>query len=234
MITTLLCFMISGNRGHPPEAGRRTTCKHNLTQLGLALHNYQDVHSVFPAPVAGTPQVSWRVAVLPYLDLKDLYQQYDQSKPWNAEPNATLAKRAPTVFHCPSNYHTGTHPQFTDYVMLTGSGTFGGAAAGRRKDDITDGMATTIAIVEATGLKIVWIAPRDFDAQTQAVGINLSGTGKVDSPGTLSSYHEHGAHVLMVDGTARFIDQSIDPSLLKKLITIAGEEDVMEEDLRLR
>jgi prepilin-type N-terminal cleavage/methylation domain-containing protein len=36
------------------EAARKTQCKNNLRQIGLALHNYQSSHGVFPPGVLGT------------------------------------------------------------------------------------------------------------------------------------------------------------------------------------
>jgi len=71
------------------EAARRTQCKNNLKQLGVALHNYHDVHSTFPqgkvvdrnATYAGCPGwvngsgFSWRVMILPMIEQAPLYTQ---------------------------------------------------------------------------------------------------------------------------------------------------------------
>ena len=69
------------------EAARRTQCKNNLKQIGVALHNYHDTHSVFPqgkvidrdVRYAGCPPwvngsgFSWRVMILPMIEQSALY-----------------------------------------------------------------------------------------------------------------------------------------------------------------
>ncbi len=71
------------------EAARRTQCKNNLKQIGVALHNYHDVHSKFPQgkvvdrnkTYAGCPSwvngsgFSWRVMILPMMEQSALYSQ---------------------------------------------------------------------------------------------------------------------------------------------------------------
>lgn len=79
------------------EAARRTQCKNNLKQIGLALHNYHDTHSVFPqgkvldrnVRYPGCPGwvngsgFSWRVMILPQIEQSALYQQ-------NTQPNSGI------------------------------------------------------------------------------------------------------------------------------------------------
>jgi prepilin-type N-terminal cleavage/methylation domain-containing protein/prepilin-type processing-associated H-X9-DG protein len=71
------------------EAARRTQCKNNLKQLGLAVHNYHDVYNCFPpayiaaiAPPARDFNVSGiGVKLLPYIDQGNLYNLYNSSVP---------------------------------------------------------------------------------------------------------------------------------------------------------
>lgn len=68
------------------EAARRSTCKNNLKQIGIALHNYHDTHSVLPPGVlmfddgSGDPDPDlgnwgWNTFLLPYIDQAPLYNQ---------------------------------------------------------------------------------------------------------------------------------------------------------------
>lgn len=103
------------------EAARRSLCKNNLKQIGLALHNYHDVYSRFPAgfivlqtyiTTSGgsiNPSFGWGTAILPYLEQGPLY---DQMNPGNrtlralatgADADARLLQTPLPMYRCPSD-----------------------------------------------------------------------------------------------------------------------------------
>lgn len=61
------------------EAARRSQCKNNLKQLGLAFANYHDVHNAFPMGNHGRSGwgMSFYPALLPFLDQVALYEAFD-------------------------------------------------------------------------------------------------------------------------------------------------------------
>lgn len=120
------------------EAARRSQCKNNLKQIGLALHNYHDSFSVFPYATAhassngGTPtgtnvlnHSGW-VMLLPYIDQMALYNQFNFSWAFgirnvsggdviggtdpNINTNLNLSRTKLTVLLCPSDDGSPVYP----------------------------------------------------------------------------------------------------------------------------
>lgn len=97
------------------EAARRSQCKNNLKQIGLALHNYHETHRLFPPGWIGVqPGVGpnaeygsgwgWGTMILPYLDQSNLYNQINFNLDINdpAQTAGVIDVSLP-VFRCPSD-----------------------------------------------------------------------------------------------------------------------------------
>ena len=93
------------------EAARRSQCKNNLKQLGLALHAYHDSLRVFPPGYTyriGTLSenaagFAWGAMILPYLDQQNLYSQFNWNAPIWDPANETPREQHLSVFLCPSD-----------------------------------------------------------------------------------------------------------------------------------
>lgn len=226
-----LIFMSLPRVSMPREATRRSACRNILKQVGLALFKFEDANNALPRASAGDPPVSWRVTTLPFLEGQKLFEQYDQTLPWDDRKNELVAKLPFEAFMCPSRVGRQDlkERKFTDYIMLIGPGTVSPGDRDIQRHDITDGKANTALVVEATGLNVVWTEPRDFDTARQPIGINLKGKEPKESPGMMSSYHREGGHMVMGDGSVRFLNEKIDPRILRKLTTIDGGEKLDDE-----
>jgi prepilin-type N-terminal cleavage/methylation domain-containing protein/prepilin-type processing-associated H-X9-DG protein len=98
------------------EAARRTQCKNNLKQIGLAMHNYHDIHNQFPPSIGwgrnpgGGDDVhqAWsdKVFILPQIERGAEFSRLDPTQPpythWWRGGNLSLSGRIP-VFNCPSD-----------------------------------------------------------------------------------------------------------------------------------
>jgi len=151
------------------EPARRTQCRNNLKQIGLAFHNYKDEHGTFPPAYTvdanGKPLHSWRTLLLPYLDQAPLYKRIDLSKPWDDPANAAVFESASiAVFQCPSIQLPKNH---TTYLAVTASGgVFHPPTRPRPSSEMTDPHNETMMVIEVDVPRAVpWMAPQDIDEE---------------------------------------------------------------------
>ena len=154
------------------EAARRTQCKSNLKQIGIALHNYHETYGCFPpffihrtgnaTRIADANKgANWLVFLLPQLEQASLYNQWDFNIPANQNPGRSQEVAA---FKCPTDPQSqSAHCSYAgggwargNYGMNVspcqhGVGDSGGLGAVNhvvRIGDITDGSSNTVAVDE--------------------------------------------------------------------------------------
>jgi prepilin-type processing-associated H-X9-DG protein len=198
-----------------PEAAPQSLCVNNLKQIGLAMYNFHVEEGHFP-PAAitdsnGKPLLSWRVAILPYIEQDSLYRKFKLDEPWDSPHHRSLLAEMPPVFACPSDQEPKSFK--TRYQAITGPGTIFEGNEGMPVSAILDGVSNTLMIIEAND-PVEWTKPDD-----QPFGPNLP------LP-VLGSGHPGGANALFADGTVRFLKTTIHPVVLGCLITRAGGEIV--------
>lgn len=91
------------------ESARRTQCASNLKQIGLAIHNFEDTYKFVPPThintSGATKGMSFFVMILPYVEQKALYEQFDPAAEYDVAPNPVamaLPGASLKVFQCPS------------------------------------------------------------------------------------------------------------------------------------
>ena len=198
--------------------GDRTLSVNNLKQIALAMHSYHDANKRFPPAGLsdinnpnGKPLLSWRVAILPYIDEFDLYKQFDLTQPWDHPTNKKLIARMPAIYMVPGAPES-KEPGMTHYRVLVGPQTMFEAGQRINFAQVTDGLSNTIMAVEASE-PTVWTKPDDLP-------FNPNG------PLPQFGISPDGFHAAFGDGTVRFLRAGTPENVLRALITRNGGEAV--------
>lgn len=190
------------------QAARRSHSANNLKQIGIAFHNYHDIYQKFPVSSFdkdGKPLLSWRVHILPYIEQQPLYEQFHLDEPWDSEHNRKLADEMPPAYQNPALAEENRAAK-TVYLVPTGKAALFNGPQAPRFRDITDGTSNTIAVVEANRERaVIWTKPDDIEIDPQKPLAGLKGA------------HPGGFQALFCDGSARFISESVDPEMLRRL-----------------
>jgi hypothetical protein len=194
-------------------AAQRMSGSNNQKQIMLALLNYESAYKAFPNRVwkkdGDTPLLSWRVAILPFIEEAQLYQEFHLDEPWDSPHNIKLLDRMPATL---KNPRVPTQPGYTTYLWPCGEGTLGNEEGKIRFAQITDGTSNTISIVEVNGEHAVpWTCPDDID---------------VDEVDLLEAFLPDGSNVGMWDGSVHFLSRFIDAGILEAMLTHNGGEVV--------
>lgn len=200
-------------------------CQNHLQRIAHALQTYHYAYGTFPAPYLadekGQPLHSWRVAILPFLELEAIYRQYRFDEPWDGPHNRQLAAKYPTLplYRCPED--TQSNPSAPSYMVVVAPDGVFEAGRWNSHDDIADDPSNTIVVVEVVGAASHWMAPVDLDEKALEQQINAArdGTG-------IASNHARGVNVAFADGSVRTLTSETDLQTLRRLITKSDGEPV--------
>jgi len=229
LIVVLLGFLAVGLllpafQGASCRGGRRMQCANDLKQIGMAMYNYQSRYGCFPPAYIsdknGKPMHSWRVLLLPFAEHVDLYKAYRFDEPWDSTANRKVAEAAAKFFQCPTARHA-EGDLTTDYMMVVGPHTISDGPHSRKAKEITDGLSDTIAVVEVSDSEVPCNAPKDLQFDTMNFRINSTKRMCISSGHTPG-----GSNVVFCDGSARYLDDKMNPELIKAMLTIDGGEHV--------
>jgi hypothetical protein len=191
-----------GPVGRIRQASEQSQAANELKQIGLAVHNYHDANGHLPDDIRGKdgkPQLSWRVAILPYVEQEALYKEFKLDEPWDSNHNKKLLPKMPPVY---VGRGPGAGGGKTPFLRPAGEGTLFPPDKKLKLTDITDGTSNTILAVEAADAAVEWSRPADLAVDPKQP---LKGLARKDGEPFLA---------LFADGSVRAVQPNVDPAEL--------------------
>jgi len=200
------------------SAAARTHSMNNLKQIALAMHNYESANGRMPSAAIcdknGKPLLSWRVAILPYIEQDNIYNSFKLDEPWDSEHNMKVGSKIRVkVYEDPRMPSDPTKPQTTYYKVFVGKDAGFEVSKPLNFAQFLDGLSNTV-MVAAAGEPVIWWKPEDFEFDA-----------KKKVPDVTKPFDV--LLVAMFDGSVRALQpkniKDFD-TMLKSLITRAGGE----------
>jgi RNA polymerase sigma factor (sigma-70 family) len=196
---------------------RRPVARAMMT-IVAAMRNYHDDKGSLPPAVLTNigkdkALLSWRVALLPYLDEEALYKEFRLDEPWDSEHNKKLLDKMPSIYGDEGNetayqVFVGPDAAFDDFL----------GSKPRKLSDITDGESRTI-LLAVGARRVPWTKPADLRYLSDKPLPKLGGQFK------------EGFHVAVADGSVFFVPSKFNEKALRAFITIAGGEAATFDNL---
>ncbi|MBI3821795.1 MAG: TIGR03067 domain-containing protein [Planctomycetes bacterium] len=194
----------------------------NLKIIALGIHEFADANKPTNRlpPAASSkkgdleykPLLSWRVAILPYINEKDLFKEFDLDKPWDDPHNMKLIAKMPKVYMVPG---IDAKEGMTHYRTLVGPGTLLepiksgfspiGLTTKYKLNTVPDGTANVIMVAEAAE-PTIWTKPDDLP---------------YDPKGALPKFGvvPLGFNVVLADGSVQFVPAKVPEAVLRPWLT---------------
>ena len=200
------------------QRSRYLRVSNSMKQLGLAMHNYHDTYVHLPplyyVDSEGEPLLSWRVAILPFIEQNALYQVMQLDEPWDSERNLRAGRTVIPTYQAGDSLPEMPHQTRIRIPVFPGSAW---QRDGQPKSfrDITDGLSNTIAAIHAPeDAAVPWAAPEPWVISEDDPQADIFGD-------------RDQVVVLMLDASVRgFTRDELTNERLKKLLTAAGGERI--------
>jgi len=194
----------------PMAASARIRSSNNLKQIGLALHNYESAYGVLPSAAIvdkkGKPLLSWRVAILPFVEQNNLYQKFKLDEPWDSEANLPLSKTVIKVYQLPYEEPKKGQEHYTHYRAFVGNGAAFDLIQGFKLIQFTDGTSNTLFAAEAAE-GVPWSKPDELEFDPQK-----------EMKKHLRFEKNNVCMILFADGSVRAVSSKLKEDILKLLI----------------
>ncbi|MEM8666393.1 MAG: DUF1559 domain-containing protein [Planctomycetota bacterium] len=200
----------------PARDQARSVAKMNqMKQLGLAMHNYHAVKKQLPprhyVDRDSKPLLSWRVALLPFLNQKALYDSLKLDEAFDSDANATVSQTQVPIFD--SMVQSVRPPMTTFRAPVFPGSVWHGDGPPKRFRDVKDGTSNTIVFIDAPPADAVgWADPTPWEIDTEDPLSDIFGDRD-----TITA--------VIMDGSVRvFTREDLSGGKLEALLTIDGGE----------